>query len=189
MICIVRRVQGVLSKKWYWKFHFCWAVHTLSIIGPYVGVCAISDVLLLWRLFCISVTLMAHPCLTPHLSTSETYVFLFLTQDWNKCYVGCEFGFSASKTPDATFGIAPDPSVDGILRSMESSQYYSENNIDVARGWVRTKLFWSVISYDFFAHLNWHSEFCTHNLNCTLYLILMGHKIIYFCIVVILHWN
>ncbi|CAD6265193.1 unnamed protein product [Miscanthus lutarioriparius] len=55
-------------------------------------------------------------------------------KDWNKCYVGCEFGFSASKTPDATFGIAPDPSVDGILRSMESSQYYSENNIDVARG-------------------------------------------------------
>ncbi|CAD6245484.1 unnamed protein product [Miscanthus lutarioriparius] len=55
-------------------------------------------------------------------------------KDWNKCYVGCEFGFSASKTPDATFGIAPDPSVDGIIRSMESSQYYSENNIDVARG-------------------------------------------------------
>lgn len=95
----------------------------------------------LWRLCCISVTLMAYQCLTPHLSIYETYVFLFLTQDWNKCYVGCEFGFSASKTPDATFGIAPDPSVDGILRSMESSQYYSENNIDVARGWVRTKLF------------------------------------------------
>uniref|UniRef100_A0A0A9B735 Fucosyltransferase n=1 Tax=Arundo donax TaxID=35708 RepID=A0A0A9B735_ARUDO len=55
-------------------------------------------------------------------------------KDWNKCFVGCEFGFSASKTPDATFGVAPDPSVDSILRSMESSQYYSENNIDVARG-------------------------------------------------------
>ncbi|ONM03670.1 3-alpha-L-fucosyltransferase [Zea mays] len=55
-------------------------------------------------------------------------------KDWSKCYVGCQFGFSASKTPDATFGIAPDPSVEGILRSMESSQYYSENNIDVARG-------------------------------------------------------
>ncbi|GJN15973.1 hypothetical protein PR202_gb02922 [Eleusine coracana subsp. coracana] len=55
-------------------------------------------------------------------------------KDFNKCYVGCEFGFSASKTPDATFGIAPDPSVDSILRSMESSQYYSENNIDLARG-------------------------------------------------------
>ncbi|KAL6646009.1 hypothetical protein ACP70R_017617 [Stipagrostis hirtigluma subsp. patula] len=55
-------------------------------------------------------------------------------KDWNKCFVGCEFGFSASKTPDATFGIAPDPSVDSILRSMESSQYYSENNIAVARG-------------------------------------------------------
>jgi hypothetical protein len=84
---------------------------------------------------------MAYPCFTSHLFIYETYVFPFLTQDWNKCYVGCEFGFSASKTPDATFGIAPDPSVDGILRSMESSQYYSENNIDVARGWVRTKLF------------------------------------------------
>jgi glycoprotein 3-alpha-L-fucosyltransferase len=42
--------------------------------------------------------------------------------------------FSASKRPDATFGIAPDPSVEGILRSMESSQYYSKNSIDVARG-------------------------------------------------------
>ncbi|KAL6858815.1 hypothetical protein ACP4OV_017817 [Aristida adscensionis] len=55
-------------------------------------------------------------------------------KDWNKCYVGCDFGFSASKAPDATFGITQDPSVDGILRSMESSHYYSENNIDVARG-------------------------------------------------------
>ncbi|KAG2584483.1 putative fucosyltransferase-like protein [Panicum virgatum] len=55
-------------------------------------------------------------------------------KDWNKCAVGCEFGFSASKTPDATFGIAPDSSVESILRSMESSQYYSGNNIDVARG-------------------------------------------------------
>uniref|UniRef100_A0A0E0LVV1 Fucosyltransferase n=1 Tax=Oryza punctata TaxID=4537 RepID=A0A0E0LVV1_ORYPU len=40
----------------------------------------------------------------------------------------------ATKTPDATFGIAPDPTVESILRSMESSQYYSENNIAVARG-------------------------------------------------------
>jgi glycoprotein 3-alpha-L-fucosyltransferase len=64
----------------------------------------------------------------------------FPSQDWNKCSVGCEFGFSATKTPDATFGIAPDPTVESILRSMESSQYYSENNIAVARGWVRTKL-------------------------------------------------
>lgn len=55
-------------------------------------------------------------------------------KDWNKCSVGCDFGFSASKTPDATFGIAPDPSVESILRSMESSQYYSENNINAARG-------------------------------------------------------
>ncbi|KAL5229517.1 hypothetical protein ABZP36_028293 [Zizania latifolia] len=55
-------------------------------------------------------------------------------KDWNKCYVGCEFGFSATKTPDATFGISPDPNVKSILRSMESSKYYSENNIDVARG-------------------------------------------------------
>jgi hypothetical protein len=70
-------------------------------------------------------------------------------QDFNKCYVGCEFGFSASKTPDATFGTAPDPSVDGILRSMESSQYYSENNIDRARGWVRTKLILIASSWAF----------------------------------------
>lgn len=106
------------------------------------GAYTLTTICNLWRWCCISITLMSHPCLASLLS----HVFLFLTQDWNKCYVGCEFGFSASKIPDATFGIAPDPSVDGILRSMESSQYYSENNIDVARGWVRTNLFWLVFS-------------------------------------------
>jgi hypothetical protein len=64
----------------------------------------------------------------------------FPSQDWNKCSVGCDFGFPASKTPDATFGIVPDSSVKSILRSMESSHYYSENNINAARGWVRAKL-------------------------------------------------
>lgn len=72
------------------------------------------------------------------LAVSQYNAHAFLpSQDWNKCSVGCEFGFPASKTPDATFGIAPDPSVESILRSMESSQYYSENNINAARGWVR----------------------------------------------------
>ncbi|KAK1607480.1 hypothetical protein QYE76_031153 [Lolium multiflorum] len=55
-------------------------------------------------------------------------------KDWNKCSVGCDFGFPASKTPDATFGMVTDPSVKSILRSMESSHYYSENNINAARG-------------------------------------------------------
>jgi hypothetical protein len=105
--------------------------------------------LYLWKWCCIPIIFLPFTACFFSPFPYDTYVFLFLTQDWNKCSVGCEFGFSASKTPDATFGIAPDPSVDSILRSMESSQYYSENNIDVARGWVRTKL---ILIGDFMQH-------------------------------------
>jgi len=52
--------------------------------------------------------------------------------------VGCKFGFSADKAPDATFGIPQNPETAGVLRSMESSHYYAENNIDLARRWVST---------------------------------------------------
>lgn len=61
-----------------------------------------------------------------------------LFQDWSSCSVGCKFGFAADRKPDAAFGLHQDPAIASVLRSMESSHYYSENNINVARGWVST---------------------------------------------------
>lgn len=54
-------------------------------------------------------------------------------QDWSSCTVGCKFGFPANKKPDATFGLAANLATETIHRSMESAQYYIENNIDLAR--------------------------------------------------------
>ncbi|KAG0501876.1 hypothetical protein HPP92_001948 [Vanilla planifolia] len=53
--------------------------------------------------------------------------------DWSSCTVGCKFGFSGNKVPDATFGQSMNPAIVSVHRSMESSQYYMENNIDFAR--------------------------------------------------------
>lgn len=53
-------------------------------------------------------------------------------EEW-KCSVGCKFGFSSDKEPDAQFGLHGQAGKAKILRSMESSQYYAENNIDQAR--------------------------------------------------------
>ncbi|XP_020100959.1 glycoprotein 3-alpha-L-fucosyltransferase A-like isoform X2 [Ananas comosus] len=54
-------------------------------------------------------------------------------QDWDACSVGCKFVFAPNKIPDATFDLPRHRETASILRSMESSQYYAENNIDVAR--------------------------------------------------------
>lgn len=54
-------------------------------------------------------------------------------QDWNSCSVGCKFGFIDNKIPDATFGLPENSATASVLRSMESSHYYAENNIDLAR--------------------------------------------------------
>lgn len=52
--------------------------------------------------------------------------------------MGCHFGFDDSKKADAAFGIPQPKGTATVLRSMESSQYYSENNLAQARGWVST---------------------------------------------------
>lgn len=54
-------------------------------------------------------------------------------QDWKSCAVGCKFGFDSNKKPDAALGAAQQGGVPSVLRSMESAQYYAENNIDIAR--------------------------------------------------------
>ncbi|KAG2704509.1 hypothetical protein I3843_05G007200 [Carya illinoinensis] len=54
-------------------------------------------------------------------------------KEWQSCSVGCQFGFSPGKTPDAAFGSTQTRGTAGVLRSMESSQYYLENNIHMAR--------------------------------------------------------
>ena len=52
--------------------------------------------------------------------------------------MGCTFGFDSSKKPDAAFGTPQQAGTASVLRSMESSQYYAENDIDQARRWVST---------------------------------------------------
>ncbi|KAH9316009.1 hypothetical protein KI387_024636, partial [Taxus chinensis] len=56
--------------------------------------------------------------------------------DWGTCGVGCTFSSSSfsERKPDAGFGFRGDSETASVLRSMESSHYYPENNIDVARG-------------------------------------------------------
>ncbi|GAV77429.1 LOW QUALITY PROTEIN: Glyco_transf_10 domain-containing protein [Cephalotus follicularis] len=55
-------------------------------------------------------------------------------KEWQTCAVGCRFGFNPSKKPDAAFGLSHEAGTASVLRSMESAQYYAENNIALARG-------------------------------------------------------
>uniref|UniRef100_A0A7N0TDN2 Fucosyltransferase n=1 Tax=Kalanchoe fedtschenkoi TaxID=63787 RepID=A0A7N0TDN2_KALFE len=53
-------------------------------------------------------------------------------QEFEKCAVGCKFGFDSERKPDASFGLHREGGV-SVLRSMESAQYYRENEILHAR--------------------------------------------------------
>ncbi|KAL2927587.1 putative fucosyltransferase-like protein [Bienertia sinuspersici] len=55
-------------------------------------------------------------------------------QEWNTCSVGCKFGHDPGRKPDAAFGWPQEHGTASVLRSMESAQYYAENNIANARG-------------------------------------------------------
>ncbi|KAK2665082.1 hypothetical protein Ddye_003656 [Dipteronia dyeriana] len=54
-------------------------------------------------------------------------------KEWQTCSVGCTFGYDPDKKPDAAFGMPHETGTASVLRSMESAQYYSENNIAQAR--------------------------------------------------------
>lgn len=54
-------------------------------------------------------------------------------QEWKTCPVGCKFASNSDNSPDAVFGISGKTAVASVLRSMESAEYYLENNIDQAR--------------------------------------------------------
>ncbi|XP_031282316.1 glycoprotein 3-alpha-L-fucosyltransferase A-like isoform X2 [Pistacia vera] len=54
-------------------------------------------------------------------------------KEWETCGVGCKFGYSHGKNPDAAFGMPQGTGTASVLRSMESAQYYSENNLAQAR--------------------------------------------------------
>ncbi|XAR72904.1 Glycoprotein 3-alpha-L-fucosyltransferase [Bertholletia excelsa] len=54
-------------------------------------------------------------------------------EEWKSCAVSCKFGYSPDKRPDAVFGLLKQPPTANVIRSMESSLYYNENNIGVAR--------------------------------------------------------
>ncbi|PON82064.1 Glycosyltransferase [Trema orientale] len=56
-------------------------------------------------------------------------------KEWGTCNVGCQFGFDSGKKPDAAFGTPQQAGTASVLRSMESAQYYAENDIDQARRW------------------------------------------------------
>ncbi|KAK3195795.1 hypothetical protein Dsin_027105 [Dipteronia sinensis] len=56
-------------------------------------------------------------------------------KEWQTCSVGCKFGYDPDKKPDAAFGMPHETGTASVLRSMESAQYYSENNIAQARRW------------------------------------------------------
>ncbi|CAL9765509.1 unnamed protein product [Musa acuminata subsp. burmannicoides] len=61
-------------------------------------------------------------------------IFVFgMHKDWSSCDVDCDFGSANDKVPDAAFGLPHDPAIAGVLRSMESSHYYPENDVGVAR--------------------------------------------------------
>lgn len=49
----------------------------------------------------------------------------------------CKFGFD-NKKADAAFGLPNGAGTAGVLRSMESAQYYAENDLAMARRWVST---------------------------------------------------
>ncbi|KAL2537392.1 Glycoprotein 3-alpha-L-fucosyltransferase A [Forsythia ovata] len=54
-------------------------------------------------------------------------------EEWKTCAVGCKFGYDSGKKPDAAFGLSLQDGTASVLRSMESAQYYAENNIAMAR--------------------------------------------------------
>lgn len=54
-------------------------------------------------------------------------------QEWKSCSVGCKFGFNGDRKPEAAFGLPQQAGTASVLRSMESAQYYAENNLAMAR--------------------------------------------------------
>ncbi|KAM3291546.1 putative fucosyltransferase-like protein [Capsicum chacoense] len=54
-------------------------------------------------------------------------------QTVKSCSVGCKFGNDHNKKPDAAFGLPPQDGIASVLQSMESAQYYPQNNITLAR--------------------------------------------------------
>ncbi|XP_015058382.1 glycoprotein 3-alpha-L-fucosyltransferase A-like [Solanum pennellii] len=54
-------------------------------------------------------------------------------QTLNSCPVGCKFGTNFDKKSDAEFRLPRQAGIASVLQSMESAQYYAENNITLAR--------------------------------------------------------
>ncbi|CAH2053320.1 unnamed protein product [Thlaspi arvense] len=54
-------------------------------------------------------------------------------KDFKSCSVDCGIGTSFDKKPDAAFGLGDEPGTLSILRSMESAEYFQENDLAQAR--------------------------------------------------------
>lgn len=65
-------------------------------------------------------------------------LLLCVFQDWKTCSVGCKFAVDSDMKADGVMGLHSESGAATILRSMESAQYYFENNVDQARRWVST---------------------------------------------------
>ncbi len=59
---------------------------------------------------------------------------LFGTQEWSTCAVPCVFRTNDNGPADGTFGLRDG--VPRIMRSMESSAYYPDHELESARRWV-----------------------------------------------------
>ena len=66
--------------------------------------------------------------------------------------MGCQFGSNGNQ-PDGIFGVANQAGTSSVMRSMESSQYYPENNVEIARRWVSTIMKLLLIILNHFLHM------------------------------------
>jgi glycoprotein 3-alpha-L-fucosyltransferase len=56
---------------------------------------------------------------------------------WENCAIGCHFRgsvvFEGEHKADAIFGLRNEPGIESVARSMESAQYYPDNDVANAR--------------------------------------------------------
>lgn len=68
-------------------------------------------------------------------SQDPILVALGESAEWKTCAIGCEFlrSVAPNKKIDAVFGIRGEPGIASVMRSMESAQYYPDNNVATAK--------------------------------------------------------
>ncbi|XP_054776734.1 glycoprotein 3-alpha-L-fucosyltransferase A-like isoform X2 [Prosopis cineraria] len=67
--------------------------------------------------------------------TTDPILVVGAMQEEISCSLGCKFGSDEGRAPDASFGSPRQDGMAHIRRSMESTIYFQENDIAVARRW------------------------------------------------------